>query len=135
MSDAESPPKTPPPPADLARNGRKDGSGRRLWKEIVTSRKYELRPDELLILEHACREADLIDELAAAAKVAPKTVRGSMGQQVIHPLISELRQHRTTLATLLSKIKLPDDDAGQGGAQPRSTSARTAAQSRWGKTG
>lgn len=131
MPDAESTAKPPPPPPDLARDGRKDGSGRRLWKQIVMSKRYVLRPDELLILEHACREADLIDELAAAAKAAPKTVRGSKGQQVIHPLIAELRQHRTTLAMLLSKLKLPDD--ADSPALPRSVSARAAASTRWGK--
>ena len=124
--------KPPPPPADLAKDGRKDGAGRRLWKQIVTSKRYELRPDELLVLEHACREADLIDELALAQRGAPMTVRGSQGQQVIHPLIAELRQHRATLNTLLKTLNLPDEGAG---AETRSTAARSAAQSRWSKTG
>lgn len=135
MSDSDPTAKpAPPPPPDLVKFGRKDGAGRRLWKQIVTSRKYDLRPDELMILEHACREADLIDEIALEAKGADKLVRGSMGQRVINPLISELRQHRTTLATLLGKLKLPDD-APAGGQVPRSVSARNAASSRWDKTG
>lgn len=105
-----------------------------MWREIVA--KYDLRQDELRILEDACSEADLIDDLAAEAKDAPKIVRGSQGQDVINPLISELRQHRSTLAQLLSKLKLPDDPGEGAGAQTestRSTSARKAAQSRWSK--
>lgn len=130
--------KPPPPPSDLVKHGRRDGAGRRLWKQIcgTDTAKYVLRADELRILEDACREADLIDELAEEAKGCDKLVRGSMGQRVINPLISELRQHRTTLATLLSKLKLPDlpDEGNPGAEQPRSTAARNAAQSRWSKS-
>jgi len=106
-------------------------SGRKLWREIVSSGRYELRPDELRVLEDACREADLIDDLATEAKGAPKTVRGSHGGTVINPLISELRQHRVTLNALLRFLRLPDE--GAAGESNRSVSARKAAQSRWGK--
>jgi hypothetical protein len=114
----------PTRPRDLGKAGAK------LWREIVTSGSYELRPDELRILEDACREADLIDDLAAAMKTAPKMVRGSQGQDVINPMISELRQHRATLKSLLGALQLPDDT----GETPRSVGARKAAQSRWNKS-
>ena len=39
-------------------------------------------------MEDAAREADLIDDLAAALVDAPRLVMGSQGQQVINPLIS-----------------------------------------------
>jgi len=112
-----------PTPADLA------DSGARMWREIST--RWALRPDELRILEDACREADLIDDLATAARGADKLVRGSQGQLVINPLISELRQHRATLASLTAKLALPDEN----GAEARSTAARKAAAARWSKTG
>lgn len=141
MTDtAETPPKAPPPPADLKRIGRKDGPGRALWKQIAGSGsgpvKYVLRPDELHILAEACREADLIAAIDEEFRNDTRgfIVRGSMGQPAANPLISELRQHRQCYANLLSKIKLPDDD-GVGAENPRSTNARNAAQSRWGKTG
>jgi hypothetical protein len=35
-------------------------------------------------------------------------VKGSQGQQVINPLISEVRQHRNCVASLLKWLKLPD---------------------------
>jgi hypothetical protein len=96
---------------------------------------YTFRPDELRILEDACREADLIDGLAAEAMGTASIVRGSQNQPVINPLISELRQHRATLASLLGKLKLPDIAEGSTrvGVGVRSVQAREAAQVRWGK--
>lgn len=126
MSDTTTTKRKPSRPKDL------DKAGAKLWREIITSGKYELRPDEVRILEDACRQADLIDDLAEAAKDADKLVAGSMGQLVINPLIAELRQHRNTLASLLGKLKLPDEADESSGESPRSTSARKAAQSRWG---
>lgn len=104
----------------------------RFWRELT--RKYTFRPDERRILEDACSEIDLIDDMAAAAKGAERIVKGSMGQPVINPLISELRQHRITLASLLRQLQLPEEVSGAvpGGAV-RSVKARKAAQARWGK--
>jgi hypothetical protein len=97
--------------------------------------QYEFRPDEARILQDCCAEIDLIDDLDAAQRGAERIVKGSMGQQVINPLISELRQHRATLANLLGKLNLPDDanatrDSVPGG-RVRSTTARQAAHVRW----
>lgn len=118
----------PAAPRDLGRAGKK------LWRDIVTSGKYELRPDECRILEDACREADLIDEMETARRELPYMVKGSQGQDVINPIISELRQHRATLTSMLAKLKLPDANEDQPGAEsPRSTAARTAANARWSK--
>lgn len=119
--------KRPKKPADLGL------AGTRIWQKVASI--YRLRPDEVRILEDAAREADLIDEMAAALVDAPRTVKGSQGQQVIHPLIPELRQHRMALAALLRQLKLPDADteAGTAPADTRSTQARAAAATRWGK--
>lgn len=106
-------------------------SGARLWAEIAGG-QWSLRPDELRVLEDACREADLIDGLASELSGSELLVTGSMGQPVVNPLVSELRQHRATLASLVGKLKLPD---GDDESVPRSTQARSAAQSRWSKTG
>lgn len=151
MSDTT--PKPQPPPNDLARDGRKDGPGRRLWKSITA--KYTLRPDELRILHSACRCDDAIAELhrlraeyEAQPRYAEFLVRGSVGQSVENPLrarvakiIDDIRNQEVTQAGHLSKLKLPDlDGAAAGGQagqdeQPRSVGARAAANSRWGKTG
>jgi hypothetical protein len=112
-------------PAGLA------AAGKKLWREIADS--YDLRADELRVLEDAAREADLVSVLDAGMKGASLLVRGSQGQEVINPLISELRQHRSTLASLLRQLKLPDDSADAAGE--RSTSARAAANARWSRRG
>ncbi|AHY26918.1 terminase small subunit [Mycobacterium phage Nairb] len=130
MTDTETTkPRRPTKPRDLGKAGSK------LWREIAGSGKYELRPDELALLAHACREEDLIDMLEDALKDAPIMVSGSQGQDVINPMISELRQHRATQKTLLAALKLPDEVEDAGGESTRSTNARAAAQSRWGKVG
>ena len=104
--------------------------GRTLWRGVTKS--HPLRADELRILEDACREVDLIDDLQAALVDAPKTVKGSMGQMVIHPLISELRQHRATLATLLRGLSLADSDTSADDAtRSASESAMALARARW----
>lgn len=129
-SDEKKPKPKPTKPADLSKAGAK------LWREIVTTGAYDLRPDELRILEDACREADLIDEMEAARRDLPYMVKGSQGQDVINPIISELRQHRATLTSMLAKLKLPDDaeaDAGERDHDPRATNARNAANARWAK--
>lgn len=111
-------------PANL-RSGGSD-----LWDSIAGA--YELRPDELRTLADACREADLIDRLEAEMVDAPTMVKGSMGQLVASPLISEVRQHRSTLNTLLKALRLPEDQATPA---ERSQSARKAANARWSTRG
>lgn len=111
-----------PTPSGLA------APGKRLWSDITS--EWTLRPDELRVLEDACAEADLIDSLKRAMVKQPKLVRGSQGQQVINPMISELRQHRVALAGLLKQLRLPDP---ADTAEARSTAARAAANARWNK--
>lgn len=106
-------------------------SGQALWDSIVPA--YELRPDELAILRHACREEDLIDRLHEALVDAELTTRGSMGQEVASPFVSELRQHCATQATLLAKLKIPDSPAAASRKKAHtSEQARMAARTRWG---
>jgi hypothetical protein len=94
------------PPAKL------DPSGANLWVKIDA--KYDLRPDELSLLEASCRETDLISRLQRVLDEADDLmVKGSTGQMVVHPAVAEIRQHRATLATLWRALKLPDEN-GQG---------------------
>lgn len=99
-------------------------AGKKLWK--ATTERYELRQDELEVLRAVCAEADLIARMEEALEGESLTVEGSMGQLVAHPLVTELRQHRATMATLLRGMKLPDDDGAAVSNQQRE-----AAQSRW----
>jgi len=84
--------------------------GSALWESVTT--QYGLRPDELSILADACHEADIIERLKAEFAARDLITTGSMGQDVAAPHVSEIRQHRATLATLLGKLRLPDDSAG-----------------------
>lgn len=106
-------------------------SGRALWREIVGG--YDLRPDELRVLVDACREADLVDRLEAALSESDLVVTGSKNQPVASPLVPEVRQHRTALASLLKALKLPDNPACADRASTYvSEQARAAARARWG---
>lgn len=109
--------------------------GRRLWSAVLKEHPI-LRPDEARILEDACREADLIDEMEAEQKDASKTTKGSMGQLVAAPLVSELRQHRATLTTLLRALALDRAQAASAAdeavrARDARESALAQAQTRW----
>lgn len=106
--------------------------GAALWRDVVAV--YELRPDELRVLEDACAERDLIALLSRNLKGAPLIVKGSMGQEVINPLVSELRQHRSTFAGLMRQLKLPDDSGNDSGGE-LSAKNRAAAQARWSSRG
>lgn len=111
-------------PAKLA------AKGRGLWRQIVDG--YDLRPDEVRVLEDACREADLIERLEEQLRGADLMVRGSQGQLVASPLVSELRQHRATLTQMLKALKLPDTDSqARQKAELDSQQARAAARARW----
>lgn len=111
----------PPAPAGLSERARK------FWRDSVGL--YEFRLDELLTLEQACREIDLIDRMESLL-AGSKTliVAGSMGQKVTHPHLSEIRQHRTTLNSLLKALGMVDAVAE---GEERSSKARAAANARW----
>jgi hypothetical protein len=100
--------------------------GGALWDSIAGT--YALRPDEIRVLEDACREADLIQRLEDQLVDADLMVKGSMGQLVSSPLVSEVRQHRATLKALLGSLKLPDEAPVEDSA---SSAARKAATARW----
>lgn len=101
--------------------------GRKLWKTITDD--YDLRADELDTLEDICREADLIVMLEEELDGAELIVKGSQGQDVANPMISELRQHRATKKALWVSLKLPDEGGAAAGNQQRE-----AAQTRWAQT-
>ena len=97
-------------------------AGARLWRDVTG--KYELRADELVTLEAACRASDRIVAMESERDGAV-TATGSMGQVVVHPLVAEIRAHEAQVTSLLAKLKLPDDSGVQVSQQ------RAAAQSRW----
>jgi hypothetical protein len=106
-------------------------AGAALWRSIVG--RWDLRPDELRVLREAAREVDLIDAMERELAGDKVMIPGSMGQRVVNPLITELRQHRATLAQLLRQLKLPDESGEK--QETRSTQARAAANTRWATRG
>ncbi len=100
---------------------------RAFWRSVVGT--YDLRVDELRILEDACREIDMIERLEAAQRESPLMMPGSMGQMVASPLVQELRQHRALFKGLVAALKLPDEN----GESSVSANARAAVNARWAK--
>lgn len=78
--------------------------GTKLWREIVSTFDVTEEPHKRRILLDACKTADLIERLDEAMQGQPLTASGSMGQLVIHPLISQSQSSRTQLAQLLSRL-------------------------------
>jgi DNA polymerase III psi subunit len=89
-------------------------AGKALWLEVTG--KYALRVDELRTLEDACAATDMIAALTSVwvDEGRPVTTKGSMGQQVIHPLIGEIRTQRVARNALWKQLKLPDIDGDAG---------------------
>lgn len=109
----------------------------RRWNDIVE--RWDLRPDELSVLERACRTMDTISALEAIVEEQGLMTTGSMGQAVTHPAIQEARQQSALLNSLWKALRLPDDGAEvsvspsslNATAGQRSAAARKAVQSRW----
>lgn len=71
--------------------------GKRLWKSILDVHGPSLGPDAMRILVDACREADVIGRIEDQLRTSDLMVRGSQGQLVASPLVSEVRQHRALI--------------------------------------
>jgi hypothetical protein len=104
--------------------------GARLRRDVTAA--YELRADELTVLEQACRTLDVLQRLDATMQNEPLTVRGSQAQLRERPLMSEARQQRAALARLLGQLHLPDERDTAGAASRRSMAARQMARAWWG---
>jgi hypothetical protein len=113
------------------------GAGRTLWRDIAKQWAEDgLIPDarERRLLADACREADIAAALDAEINTALSTgqmvVKGSQGQPVSHPLLSQARASRTAVRVTLGKLGMEDpaaeEEVGRGG-RTTSTQARDAA--------
>ncbi|RIR96183.1 hypothetical protein D2E50_00775 [Mycobacteroides abscessus] len=82
--------------------------GRQLWRDLHTMVEFE--PHRMVLVEDACREADVIDRLQKSLDKSDLRVKGSNQQQVAAPELAELRLHRNTLSSLLKALSIPDFD-------------------------
>jgi hypothetical protein len=106
-------------------------SGRRLWAAVTGP--YVLTPAEVEMLGQACRTADELDRLERAVReLSDLVTTGSTGQLKPHPLLAEVRAHRTLLERLTTALNLPDDTE-EVGSRAGSRHARRAAEGRWRK--
>ena len=113
----------PKPPAGLR------APGRRLWHSVIP--ELVLTPGELELLRQACKTTDEVDRLEKAVRALPDlVVAGSMGQPRMHPLLNELRLHRSLLDKLVGNLNLPDVDQ-KVGLRAGSRHAQKAAVARW----
>ena len=69
-----------------------------------------------------------------AADLAPLTVKGSMGQQVISPFIAEATVQRALLAQMLARLGLPDTDEESIAKSEKSSRTRRHVGSRGGRS-
>ncbi|MDM2176198.1 hypothetical protein PP452_08770 [Mycobacteroides abscessus] len=82
--------------------------GKKLWQEVTGVYDLSVDPHKRRILYDACKTADLIDTLDKAMTGQSLTVRGSMGQQVINPLVAQAQSGRVMLAQLLARLNLAE---------------------------
>lgn len=122
MDDHQGTDSLPNPPVELGVRGSE------LWRSVLED--HELRPDEMRVLEDACREVDLIELLEDGLRGAPLTARGSQGQPVANPLIQEIRQHRALVVRLLGSLKLRSEGQEESDGRDRAQKARRAALTR-----
>lgn len=111
-------------------------AGRAFWRS-VHALYSDLSPSELLLLEQACRQVDVIAALDAAAAAEPLTT-GSKGQTIVNPAATEARLGRQQVARILDQLGLPAPDSAATEATPSSPAkrrARKAAEARWSRPG
>ena len=97
----------PEAPADLA------NPGRDLWQDVVSDigGDWSLDARELHLLARACRCQDEMVQLEEAVDRDGATCKGSRGQTVVHPALSEARQLRLVQLRLLTALETEDPDS------------------------
>lgn len=104
------------------------GAGRKVWDDITA--KYDLRPDELEVLEAYCWMKDEIASLKAehVELGRPTMTKGSMGQLVEHPIPKRIADLEMKRAALARQLKLPDDGTATG---IKTNAQREGGNARW----
>jgi hypothetical protein len=112
-------------------------AGRRLWAQIEREFDLEETPEVALVLEQACRTLDIVERLQAIVDNAPSLqVTGSRGQPAPLPELTELRQYRAQLASLVKQLDLEDEPdeiiiRDERQRMTRSEAGKVAAMARW----
>lgn len=106
-------------------------SGKALWRSVVAGlpNGWELDDRERAVLELACRQRDDVAALERSLSRSGRMVKGSRGQDRLHPAVAELRQARLAIGRLLGQLELPNVEEEKKTAA--SQRASKAAQTRW----
>lgn len=108
--------------------------GTEFWMSVVSEFDFSAEPGKLAILERACHTKDTIHQLEQAQLSADLITKGSMGQAVISPFISETRQQTKLLESLVKSLGLPESDEEiQASIDRRSKAGKAGANARWKK--
>lgn len=85
-------------------------AGADLWAKIVGELDdgWQFDERELYLLQQAAHTADLIADLEAAVAADGVTAKGSRGQPVVNPAITEIRQLDLAQIRLLGALELED---------------------------
>ncbi len=99
--------------------------GQRLWNAFTESNP-NFGQGEIELLVEACRLVDRLTTLEAELESLPLTVKGSRGQPVPQPLLSEIRAERGLLAKLIEALnpKKSRSEAGRQNALQRRRTGR-----------
>ena len=116
-------PDAPEPPEFLG------DAGRKLFADIVADTDFTDAAAELRLLVDACKIADLIAVLEGEVSKRPTRAKGSQGQPVITPEISELRFQRSQLLAFLKAISAAT--VVEEAAMSASEAAARASRARW----
>lgn len=85
---------------------------------------YVLSAAERVLLENACRQADLISHLEAQVALDGLMVTGSTGHPRPHPAAAALGPARASLTKLIRDLGLPQLDYGDSEPEPEKTPER-----------
>lgn len=104
-----------------------------MWRDIHATFDFADEPHRLVLVEDACRTADIVDKLQSVIDDAGTALRsrGSMGQEVSVPELAEVRLQRKALVDLLRALALPDAEDGAIGLFGSSAAGQRGARARW----
>lgn len=122
----------PRPPSTLGRAGA--ALWRRLTAPLAPDEALVFSASELVVLESACKTADVVAQLERVLRRDGPIVTGSQGQPRVNGVLAELRQQRAALTKLVRQLPEPSEpEAGGGGRDETATQrrARRAAEVRW----
>lgn len=117
----------PEPPVEVVKAGE---AAEAFWRRVVV--RWELRTDELRILQDACVQLALVDRLQYEADRSDVLIEGSRGQLRPNPIFDAVRQHRLALTNILKSLNIPESDEEEAArAERRHNKAVKAARTRW----